>query len=300
MRAALDDPTHRRKALVPNGLMGTRDRRDQCPGVTRPWPATDGMLVRLRLIGGRISTSTLTALARVAADYGDGAIHPTNRANLQLRALPGAGTRLTPAARSSLEATGLLPSRSHELARNVMVSPQSGRAGGRTDLRVVAAKLDALICARPELAELPGKFLFVLDDGRGDLMDRWCDLGLVALDPGRVQLRVGAAWGPVLPVQHAATELAALASRFAARRGSGPDAPWHVAELDAPLTPCTPADPGLPDPAPPLRYGTVVGGQHLEVPSAGLDPDAVRTLAREAAEVIVTPWRGVLIPEKHD
>ena len=50
--------------------------------------------------------------------------------------------------------------------RNITVSPQTGIAGGRADLRGVAAELDALIVASSVLPSLPGKFAFVLDDGR--------------------------------------------------------------------------------------------------------------------------------------
>ena len=47
------------------------------------------MLVRLRLIGGQVSSASLRALADVAGAYGDGRVHLTSRANLQVRALPG-------------------------------------------------------------------------------------------------------------------------------------------------------------------------------------------------------------------
>lgn len=286
---------------MPNALTDTRDRGDQCPGIARPWAAPDGLLVRLRLIGGRISAAALRSVAQVAGTYGDGFVHVTSRANLQLRGFPGADGRLTASARAALEATGLLPSAGHELVRNVMVSPRTGLAGGMDDLRPVADELDALICARPELAGLPGKFLFVLDDGHGDLVGRWCDLGIAATGPGRVQLRVGTGWGPVVPVDRAAAELADLAIQFQTRRGTGPDAPWHVAELDVSLTTPAPADPGVPAPVAPDPYGTIPGGRHIPVPSAGLDADMIGELATESAEVIVTPWRGVLIPEEaHD
>ena len=107
------------------------------------------MLVRLRLIGGRVSSASLRALADVAGEYGDGRVHLTSRANLQVRALPGSGSVLDPEVLAAIEATGLLPTRSHELIRNVMVSPQTGLAGGRADLRAVAGDLDARLCADP-------------------------------------------------------------------------------------------------------------------------------------------------------
>lgn len=282
-------------------MSSTRSRADLCPGALRPWPAADGLLVRLRLIGGRVPPASLRALVGVAEQHGDGRVHVTSRANLQLRALPGADGALRPDVLAAIEATGLLPTRSHELVRNVMVSPQSGLAGGVVDLRPVAADLDARLTADPGVAALPGRFLFVLDDGRGDLLDRGCDLGLVVLDEESAQLRVGDGLGPVVPVGAAAERVAALAHAFAVRRGTGPTAPWHVAELPGPLVDPVPPDPRLPVPAPPLPYGEVPGGRHVEVPEAGLDRPAVDRLTADvpdATDVVVTPWRGVLVPEE--
>ncbi|MEP9365454.1 nitrite reductase [Nocardioides sp. CN2-186] len=278
-------------------MASTRNRTDRCPGVLRPWSADDGLLVRLRLIGGRVGSSALTALADVATTYGDGRVRLTGRANLQLRGLPGVDGRLDDDAIAALEATGLLPTRTHELVRNVMVSPQTGLAGGRADLRPVADELDRLLCADPGLAELPGRFLFVLDDGRGDLVDRGCDLGLVALDADTAQLRVGGGWGPVVPLEAAAAEIVVLAGDFLDRRGSGPTAPWHVWELDEPLLPPSIEDPRIPVAQDPLAYGDVAGGEHVDAVS-GLDRAAVAALTASAPELVVTPWRGVLVPEE--
>ncbi|GHD23292.1 hypothetical protein [Nocardiopsis kunsanensis] len=281
---------------------GPRTRRDRCPGALRPWPADDGLLVRLRLIGGRLPTDALSDLCGIAERYGDGRVHVTVRANLQLRALPGQEGGLAPEVADALRSTGLLPSLTHELVRNVMVSPGSGLWGGRADLRPVSAELDRLLCSSPHRAALPGRFLFVLDDGRGDLTERSCDLGLTALDPDRAQLRVGDRWGPVTALDEAPEALASLTDRFLERRGEGPAAAWHVTELPGPLTGLGPPDPRLPPPACPLPYGPVPGGgRHVPVPDSGLDRPAIDALAEEARSaghgtLIVTPWRGVLVP----
>ncbi|WP_206282801.1 precorrin-3B synthase [Streptomyces chilikensis] len=279
-----------------------RARRDRCPGVLRPWPAEDGLLIRLRLIGGRLPTSSLTALTAVAERHGDGRVHVTGRANLQIRALPGHQGRLGSAVLDAVEATGLLPSRTHELVRNVMVSPRTGTAGGRADLRPVAAELDRLLCADPYLAGLPARFLFVLDDGRGDLVTRPADLGLVALDQDTAQLRIGDSWGPVVPLPEAAPALTGLARSFMDARGTGPTAPWHVVELPAPMAPPGSPDPRLPSPEPPLPPGPLPeGGRHVGVPDDGMTPGLTARLvddahAAGATELTVTPWRGVIVP----
>jgi len=274
-----------------------RTRYDRCPGVLRPWQAADGLLVRLRLAGGHIASASLNALLNVAEDYGDGRVHVTVRANLQVRALPGHDGTLAPEVLAAIERAGLLPSRSHELVRNIMCSPQTGLAGGRADLRLAAAELDSLLCAGQRLSGLPGRFLFVVDDGRGDLIGHGCDLGLAALGGGEAQLRAGDAWGPVVRVGDAPARLAALAGEFLRRRGSGPAAPWHVAELPQPLLKSVPPDPRLLAPAAgPLPYGPVPGGRHVAVPDGGLDRAAVAGLTAAVPAVIVTPWRGVLVP----
>ena len=273
-----------------------RTRRDRCPGVLRPWRAEDGLLVRLRLVGGRVASAALRVLADVAEEYGDGRVHVTSRANLQLRGLPEDDGEVAAGARAAIEATGLLPSRTHELVRNVMVSPQTGLAGGRADLRPLAAELDRLLLAGEGLARLPGRFLFVLDDGRGDLLDRSCDLGLVALDHDEAQLRVGDRWGAVVPLADAAADLAGLAARFLRNRGSGPTAAWHIVELLQPLAAPRAGDPRLPDEAAPLPFGPVPGGDHVAVATTGLDRGTVEALTRDVPYVVVTPWRGVLVP----
>ena len=273
-------------------LSSVRTRRDLCPGVLRPWPADDGALVRIRLIGGRITAAALTQLAEVSATYGDGDLHLTARANLQLRGLPAQDGTLAAEVGNAIERTGLLPSRTHDLARNVLVSPCTGLAGGRADLRPVAAELDAGLLADPRLAALPGRFLFLLDDGRGDVLDREPDLGLVALDASTAQLRHGVGgWGETVALSHAPTALLDLARHFLEVRGDDITAPWHVDELPSPLTVSRSRDPRTLVHAGPPPYGP----GHVAVPAGKLAPDLVTALTASGSDLVMTPWRSVIV-----
>ncbi|MGZ4446659.1 MAG: nitrite reductase [Nocardioides sp.] len=270
-------------------------RPDRCPGVIEPWPAPDGALVRVRLVGGRLPAAALAGLAAVARTHGDGRLHLTGRANLQLRGLPHDGGLLPEEVVADVEATGLLPSRTHDRVRNVMVSPGCAPATARADLVSTAAELDARLRADPVLAGLPGKFSFVLDDGAGDLVGRSCDLGLVALDEHLGQLRVGShGWGEVLPLADAPARLVALAHAFLAARVDR--RVWHVDELGVPPVALRPPDPRLPTPAGPPAYGVGPAGEHVAVPDGVLAPPLLDRLVAAAPLLVVTPWRGVLVP----
>lgn len=274
-------------------LPPVRFRRDRCPGVLRPWLAEDGALVRVRLAGGHLTARALAALAQIAQRYGDAQVHLTGRANLQLRALPfDDDGQLPTQVVDAVGRTGLLPSRSHELARNLMCSPLTGISGGRADLRPLVRKLDERLRASPALAALPGRFLFVLDDGRGDLIDRETDLGAVVLDADTVQLRVGTAWGAVVPLSNVTDELVQLAQRFILDRGDDETAPWHVDELASPLAPPAPGDPRLPHASGVPSYDGVV---HVPVPDGVLTPELVAELVQPGRDLVVTPWHGVVV-----
>jgi precorrin-3B synthase len=273
--------------------MTERTRGDLCPGVFRPWPADDGALVRLRIPGGHVSRTTLLALLDVAEQYGDGRVHLTKRANLQLRALPtSADGSLLPEVVSAIRGTGLLPHPPHELVRNLMTSPLTGLVGGRADLRPVTAELDERMCATPSLAKLPGRFLVVLDDGRGDLTSRTCDLGLVALSEDEVQLRIGSShWGPVVPLHEAAARLNGLARAFQQVRGSDDRAAWHVDELPVEL-PSQDPDPRALVSSPPPPHGVLLQGVvHVETEGGTIDRKLSLTLPEA---LVVTPWKSLV------
>ena len=279
---------------------GSRTRHDRCPGVLRPWIAKDGALVRFRLVGGRLPVPSLKALLEVAAAHGDGDIHLTKRANLQLRSMPHEDGVLPQHVVDALASTGLLPTPSHELVRNIMVSP--GPTPGSVDLRPVAEELDRRVCADSTLSQLPGRFLFVLDDGRGDLVGRRCDLGLAAIDERTAQIRLGSTgWGPVVSLDEAALVLADLSRLFLEVRGDGPTAAWHVDELDDELDHLAQVrDQRVPSPTAPLAYGVGPAGTHIEVPDGRLSPQLAEPLLAEKRDLVVTPWYGVLVPLEED
>jgi precorrin-3B synthase len=146
--------------------------------VLRLLEAADGYLARVRLPGGLVTAAQLRTLARLAGEMGDGRVELTSRGNVQLRALPaGAAARLT----GELTAAGLLPSLDHDRVRNVLASPLAGLDGG-TNLAPVVRALDAGLCARPRLAGLSGRFLFAIDDGRGDVAGLGADVIAVVRD----------------------------------------------------------------------------------------------------------------------
>jgi precorrin-3B synthase len=149
-----------------------RAAADHCPGVLRLAEAADGYLARIRLPGGLIGAGQMRVLARLAGELGDGRVELTSRGNVQLRGLAAeAAGPLT----EELARAGLFPSPAHDRVRNVLASPLAGLDGG-PDLTAIVQGLDAALCARARLAELPGRFLFAIDDGRGDVAGLGADV----------------------------------------------------------------------------------------------------------------------------
>ncbi|MFC4943756.1 precorrin-3B synthase [Pseudonocardia sp. GCM10023141] len=281
-----------------------RVRVDACPGVLAPHDAADGALARVRLPGGQVDAAALWVLAACAEDLGDGKIHLTSRGNLQLRGLD----RSDPELERRLTGCGLLPSRTHERVRNVLASPLSGIAGGLADVRELAPALDRALCARPELAGLSGRFLFALDDGRGDVAAEQPDLCWQALDAATGTLVVaGTETGVTARTEDAVALLVRAATTFLQVRGSawraielpeadrarlaGPSAPTRGAiRPDSRVLPSRLAGVG------PVRRAD--GGTALAVaPVLGeLTAAQLLVLADAAQRVVVTPWRSIVLP----
>ncbi len=267
---------------------------DRCPGVLRPHLAADGALIRIRVPGGQTTGAALARLGEVSRRHGSGLLQLTSRGGIQVRGLPA---ELPDAVADDLADAGFLPSADHERVRNIAASPLTGLVGGRADLRPMVAAFDAALIAEPELVDLPGRFLFVLDDGRGDVGDLAVDLGYRALDHDHGVLLIGAGdRGRPVAATEVVPTLIALARRFLTVR----EGQWHVRDLDAPLT----ADLEPVDRPSAVNHPLGRVGDHasVAVPLGLLAPEALEVVTRivGAGPVVVTPWRGLVLPDAAD
>lgn len=128
-----------------------------CPNLYAPMDTGDGVLLRVKPFGGRLSVAQARALAAIAP----GAIELTNRANLQLR---GASAEGAPALAQALVAAGLADADPGREARRNLIAPPllgddptipAGAPGWR----------DALAGVLDSAGTLPGKFGLVLEAG---------------------------------------------------------------------------------------------------------------------------------------
>lgn len=279
----------------------TRSAPDSCPGVLRPHQAADGPLARIRLPGGLLRPDQLLALAEAARDLGDGAIELTSRGNVQLRRMHDDA-----ALADRLAAVGLLPSPTHELVRNIVASPLSGRLGGLADVRELAPGLDEALRAAPALAELPGRVLFTLDDGRGDISGLGGDFGIHATGADTYALLLGRRDSGIrIPATDAIPVLLAAAHEFQKLR----DEQWRLHEIaEGPAR--IAAALGLRPTAEALEFDAPQGNpigwhdQHNGLVSLGagvpLGSLAARTaefLAAVDRPIILTPWRGLILAD---
>ncbi|QEV53471.1 cobalamin biosynthesis protein CobG [Streptomyces platensis] len=201
-----------------------RDRGDACPGALRLHSAADGHLARVRLPAGDLTARQAEALAGAADRLGDGHLSLTSRGNAELRGLPDdCGSRLA----ALLRDAGLLPSERHERLRNILASPLAGLDRHTPpDVRLWARELDRLLCTSESATALSGRFLFVLDDGRGDVAALGGDVSLVAEPTGTgAPADHGDRSGPGHPARPGGSALLRVGDDPAALRIAGPDAP---------------------------------------------------------------------------
>ena len=281
------------------GVSRSRDQ-DACPGALQVHQAADGALVRVRLPGGALSATALQRLAHLAADRGNGSLELTSRGSLQIR-----GITDTTGVAETIAAAGLLPAPEHERVRNIVASPLSGRSGGRTDVRGWVGAFDTALQADPELALLPGRFWFSVDDGRGDVSGLRTDIGLQVTDGGVALLLSGTDTGVRLAADQVIAGALEIVARFQRVRANH----WRIAELDDPAALLAGFDVTVPAPHR-LRVGDTTRGPvgwiaqtgddalvtlAAVVPLGVLPARTAEFLAAIEAPLVITPWRSILV-----
>ncbi len=125
--------------------------RGWCPTVYAPMPTGDGLLVRVKPFGGRLTSAALRALAEAVAAFGNGVVELTSRGNLQVR-----GVRDAAGFAKAMVAAGLADADPvREARRNVVAVPSCVDA--------LVAEAEALLA---DTAGLPAKFCVVVAGDR--------------------------------------------------------------------------------------------------------------------------------------
>ncbi len=257
--------------------------------------AADGGLARVRLPGGLLSVGQLGVLRQAAAELGDGQLELTSRGNVQVRGLSADGPRELS---DRLYDAGLLPSITHERVRNILASPLSGLdSQSRYDVLPVAAEVDRALCARRRLAELPGRFLFALDDGRGDLAGARADVLVRALDDREAVLTLGTL-GVRVDWSDAAEVMIAAAKAFLKVR-SGRE--WRISEVQNGEARILERIGLRATDDVPAAATTIGAGWHAAnalvatVPLGSLGQEQAAVVADVADEIRITPWRSIVL-----
>jgi precorrin-3B synthase len=132
------------------------NRRGACPTLDTPMQTGDGLLARLRIVGGRVTPAQLAAIAALAAEHGNGLVEITARGNLQVRGLAPASSAPFARAVENLVA----------IERGVVVETPPLAGDDPTELadpRTVAATIRAQ--AAPLAARLGPKVTVIVDGG---------------------------------------------------------------------------------------------------------------------------------------
>ncbi len=138
--------------------------RGWCPSLFEPMPSGDGLLVRLKPPGARLTETAARQLAVAATRFGDGAIALTRRAAIQVR---GLRARDVAAFAASMVEAGLAD-RDPEVERRRAVIPaplMGADPGASPNAPLIAGAIEDRLARDPRLARLLAKFCVSVDGG---------------------------------------------------------------------------------------------------------------------------------------
>jgi precorrin-3B synthase len=161
----------------------------------------------------------------------------------------------------------------------------------------VVTALDEALCARPALAELSGRFLFTLDDGRGDLAGIQADVAVRAVDHREALLTLGTR-AVRIPWSAAVDLMLASAEAFLAEHTQE----WRIAELedgeDRILNRLDlQATEELPTASTTIDAGWHENALVVTVPLGSLTQEQAAAITHAVTGTVrLTPWRSVVLP----
>jgi precorrin-3B synthase len=262
-----------------------------CPSALRPMISGDGLVVRIRPRGGRLSAVQTAGIAELAQRHGNGLLDLTGRANLQIR---GVSEASHPLLIRGLDRLGLVDAElQSETQRNILVTP-FWRDGD--DAPSLATELEQALAKRS--LGLPEKFGFAIDCGESRVLAQAPADIRIERSGGSLILRAdGMSRGRSMARDAIISGAIALAEWFTVsggvQDGRGRMAA-HVAsgaKLPAHLTGETHPAPALAVPKPRLfAEGALVGTAFGQVWSQTLS-----WLASLGPGLRLTPWRMLLI-----
>ena len=263
-----------------------------CPTALRPMLSGDGLVVRIRPRGGRLSAAQASRIAELATRYGNGLIDLTGRANLQIRGVSVDGH---PPLIAELAQLGLIDADAElEAQRNILVAP-FWREGD--DAQLLAAELECALGARS--LGLPHKFGFAVDCGSERVLAQApADIRLERDAGGALIVRAdGAERGRAVAKERVIETVLSLATWFVASGGandgrgrmatylaSGARLPAALAGETAPAGTASRPEPRL------VTRGALVGFAFGQLQSATLG-----FLGSLAPGLRLTPWRMILL-----
>ncbi len=196
--------------------------RGQCPSLFEPVQSGDGMLVRIKPPGGRLSADAAQAVADAARRWGSGQLELTNRESLQARGF--AEPSVAPF-RAAVLAAGLAsPDPSVERRRNVVLTPLAG-----SQEAALAAELERWLASDAGLAALSPKFgIAVAAPGR-DPRPLPGDIVVARNADGWRITPAGSAIAALTP--HPVTTLRIVVRQFLERAARLPEPPRRMADF---------------------------------------------------------------------
>lgn len=258
-----------------------------CPGALRPMASGDGLVVRIRAHGGRLSQDQARAIADLAQTHGNGLIDLSARANLQLR---GIGEASHGAVVTGLDALGLIDAdAAMEARRNILVTP-FWRAGDGTQGLAMALER-ALVQDLSQDLSLPGKFGFALDTGPEPVLrDSSADIRIERRAGGLVLRPEGSDLALPVGLDTAIPAALDLARWFLATGG----AQGGRGRMAAHLARGIPLPAGFDTPVDAPAFSPTLTGPMVALPFGQMEAATLRALA-DLAPLRLTPWRMLLL-----